>query len=274
MLFGLNPSLLKMHTPQTAHTIIFVIVSVALACLLAGSLWEWRRTGRPTMTLLILGGGFCCLNESLVDLLGRCYFPTHGGVMGQTLLGRTVPVWVDIAYAIFFGAFPYFLALLLQRGTSRRSMWMAIGAFWVANSILELPLLSTNLYVYYGEQPFKVAHFPLVWLTINVLGAFLAAVVAVRGAAFFQGRRRLLLLLVPFACYMASWVVDMPAFWALNSNVATWVKWCGVGAAIVLGVLAIDALIRLGRSGADAADQDDHQSAARTAGDALELQPA
>ena len=273
MPFGLNPSLHQMRTPHTAHTIIFVIVAAVLAVLLAGSVWEWRRTGRPAMTLLILGGGVCCLNESLVDLLGHCYFPTRGGVMAQTLLGRTVPVWVDIAYTIFFGAFPYFLALLLQRATSRRSMWLAIGAFWVANSILELPLLSTNLYVYYGEQPFKVARFPLVWLTINVLGAFLAAVVAVRGAAFFQGRRRLLLLLVPFACYMASWVVDMPAFWALNSSAATWVKWCGVGAAIVLGVLAIDALIRFGGAQTPAATSSEQQSAEPGAG-VRELQPA
>jgi hypothetical protein len=241
------PALHQMQTPHTAYTIIFVLVSVSLAVLLAGSAWQWRRSGQATMTLLILGGAVCCLNEPLVDVLGNCFFPLHGAAMGQTLLGRTVPLWVDVTYAIFFGAFPYFLSRLLLRGWSRRSMWMAIGAFWVANLVLEIPLLSSNLYVYYGEQPFKVARFPLSWLTINVLGAFLAAVVAARGAAFFRGRRALLLLLVPFAGYMASWVVDMPAFWALHSHAATWVKWCGVGAAIALGVLAIDVLIRVGR---------------------------
>jgi hypothetical protein len=262
-----------MHTPPTAHAVIFVIVSVVLGCLLAASLVHWRRTGRPTMTLLILGGAVCCLNESLADLLGHCYFPTHGGVMGQTLLGRTVPVWVDITYAIFFGAFPFFLALLLERGTSRRSMWIAIGTFWLANLMLEIPLLSTNLYIYYGEQPFKVAGFPLFWLTINVLGAFAAAVVVVRGAEFFRGRRRLLLVLVPFACYMASWVVDMPGFWAINSDASPFVKWCGVGLAMILGVVAIDGLIRFGRSGARPAAVAEHEPVPRAA-PARELQPA
>jgi hypothetical protein len=248
-MLAIPPSLRNIQTPHTAHVVIFVIVAVSLAALVALSLWRWRRTGSPVMTLLILGGGVCCLNEPLVDVLGRCYFPTHGGLMGQTLLGRTVPVWVDITYAIFFGAFPYFLSLLLRRrGASRGSMWVAICAFWVANLVLEIPLLGTNLYVYYGEQPFKVARFPLSWLTINVLGALFAAVVAVRGEAFFKGRRVLLLLLVPFACYMSSWVVDMPGFWALNSTASTAVKWLGVGVTMLLGLIAIDALIRVGLS--------------------------
>jgi hypothetical protein len=168
--------------------------------------------------------------------------------MGQTLLGRSVPIWVDITYAIFFGAFPYFLALLLQRGTSRRAMWSAIMAFWIANLILEIPLLGSNLYVYYGVQPFKVGGFPLFWLTINVLGAFSAAVVTVRCAPYLRGPRQLLLVLVPFACYMASWVVDMPGFWALNSDASNPVKWLGVGVSMLLGVIAIDTLIQIGRA--------------------------
>jgi hypothetical protein len=128
-------------------------------------------------------------------------------------------------------------------------MWMAIGAFWIANVILEMPLLGTHLYVYYGEQPFKVAGFPLFWLTINVLGAFSTAVVVARFGEFFRGRRALLLLVVPFASYMASWVIDMPGFWALNSNASNAVKWVGVGVSMILAVIAIDSLIQFGRAG-------------------------
>ena len=247
-MFAITPELARLHTPSTAHAVIFTIVATALAAILVVSVVVWRRTGRPTMLLLTIGGGVCCLNESLVDLLGHCYFPTHGGTMGQTLFGRTVPIWVDITYAIFFGTFPFLLSELLKRGTSRRNMWGAIIAFWFANSILEVPLLSTHLYVYYGDQPFKVARFPIEWLTINVLGAFLAAVIAARGSSFFRGRRQLWLLLVPLASYFASWVVDMPAFWAVNSHASTAVKYFGVGATLVLGVLAIDALIQAGRT--------------------------
>ena len=272
-MFALSPNLLGLHTPSTAHAVIFTIVAISLAALLAGSVWHWRRSGSPTMTLLIVGGGVCCLNESLVDLLGHCYFPTHGGLMGLTLLGRTVPVWVELTYAIFFGAFPFFLSVLLERGTSRSRMWAAIGAFWIANSILEVPLLSTHLYVYYGEQPFKVARFPLEWLTINVLGAFFASVVTVRAAPYLKGRRQLLLVLVPFACYMSSWVVSMPAFWALNSNASSAVKWAAVGVAIVLGALAIDALIRIGRAAPPPGPAVDDEPLAGAA-PRRELQPA
>ena len=267
-MFALTPELERMHTPTTAHAVIFAIVATALAAILVTAVVVWRRTGKPTMLLLTLGGGICCLNESLVDLLGHCYFPTHGGIMGLTLFGRTVPVWVEITYAIFFGTFPFLLSELLKRGTSRKAMWGAIVAFWVANSVLEVPLLSTHLYVYYGEQPFKVARFPMEWLTINVLGAFLAAVIAARGATFFRGRRQLWLLLVPLASYFASWIVDMPAFWAINSHAATGAKYIGVGAALILGVLAIDALIQVGRVEPPA----EPQAVARH--EARELQPA
>jgi hypothetical protein len=265
-MFSLSPQLLRLHTPHTAHAVIFTIVSVSLAAILVASVVVWRRTGKPTMLLLTLGGGLCCLNESLVDLLGHCYFPTHGGVMGLTLFGRTVPVWVEITYAIFFGTFPFLLSELLKRGTSRKAMWGAIVGFWVANSVLEVPLLSTHLYVYYGEQPFKVARFPIEWLTINVLGAFLAAVIAARGASVFRGRRQLWLLLVPLASYFASWIVDMPAFWALGSHASTAVRYCGVGLALVLGVLAIDVLIRVGRVEQDAPDHEPQQGETWRAG--------
>lgn len=268
-MFASTPALRALHTPSTAHAVIFTIVATALAAILVTSLVVWKRTGKPTMLLLTLGGGVCCLNESLVDLLGHCWFPIHGGIHGLTLFGRMVPVWVEITYAIFFGTFPFLLSELLKRGTSRRNMWGAIIAFWVANSILEVPLLSTHLYVYYGDQPFKVAKFPIEWLTINVLGAFLASVIAARGAAFFKGRRQLWLLLVPVFSYFASWIVDMPAFWAVNSHASQPVKYLGVGAALVLGVLAIDALIQVGR--VDAAEPETAPPAPEPA---RELQPA
>jgi hypothetical protein len=268
-MFAVSSQLKALTTPSTAHAVIFTIVAVALAAILVASVVVWKRTGKPTMLLLTLGGGICCLNESLVDLLGHCYFPIHGGIMGLTLFGRTVPIWVEITYAIFFGTFPFLLSELLTRGTSRRNMWGAIIAFWAANSILEVPLLSTHLYVYYGEQPFQVAKFPIEWLTINVLGAFLAAVIAARGAGFFRGRRQLWLLLVPIASYFASWIVDMPAFWAVNSHASNAVKYCGVGLALVLGVLAIDALIRVGRVG-----QPDSEPVAPPSEPARELQHA
>jgi hypothetical protein len=241
-----------MTTPDTAHTIVLVVLAVVVAAFVAFGAVHWRRSGSPLLLLLALGGLVCSLNEPLVDVLGHCYFPDGDGLIGQRLLGRGIPVWVDLAYVIFFGCFEWVLAGALQRGTARRTMWGAIGAFWALNAVLELPLLGSDLYVYYGEAPMKVGGFPLYWLPLNCLGAFLGAVVVARGAAFFTGRRQLLVVVVPFATYMGSWILDMPLFWALNSDAALGVKWAAAAFTIVAALAAIDALIRLGRSAAPA----------------------
>lgn len=224
---------------------MLVLLGILVAAAVLASLYLWRRTGKPTALLLTVGGLVCSLNEPLVDVLGNCWFPTDG-VMAQEIFDRAIPVWVVLAYVIFFGFFAYTQAALLRSGVTRRQVWMGIAAFWVLNTALEMPLLASDLYVYYGDQPFEIGGFPLSWLVINSLGSFAAAVIAVRLDWFFRGARRLLLAFVPFAAYMASWVLAMPYFGTQNADVSSPVRWIGAAVAMALGVVALDALIRIG----------------------------
>jgi hypothetical protein len=234
-----------MTTPTTAQTIITTILAAVVAGFVAAALADWRRSGSPAFLLMLVGGYVCSFNEATVDVLGHCFFPVDG-VIGYTAFGRPIPVWVILAYIVFFGGLSYVMALAFKRGASHRAMCYGIGIFGVLNVLLEIPMLGAGLYVYYGNQPFTIGGFPVSWLVINSLGSLFGAVVVVRLSWFFTGARQLLLILVPFATYMASWVLAMPYFAITNTDMPTGVLMAAAVLSMALGVIAIDGLIRIG----------------------------
>lgn len=235
----------EMTTPRTAQTIITAVLAVVVAAFVIAALADWRRSGSPAFLLMLVGGYVCSFNEATVDVLGHCFFPVDG-VIAYSAFGRPIPAWVVLAYVVFFGGLSYLMAVAFRRGAGRRTMWLGIAIFGVLNVLLEIPMLRSGLYVYYGYQPFAVGGFPISWLVINSLGSLFGAVVLVRLSWFFTGARRLLLVLVPFATYMASWVLAMPHFAITNTDVPAGVRIAAAVLSMALGVIAIDGLIRLG----------------------------
>jgi hypothetical protein len=153
---------------------------------------------------------------------------------------------VVLAYVIFFGALSYVMAQAFERGITHRGMWTGIAIFGVLNVLLEIPMLSAGLYVYYGDQPFQIGGFPVIWLVINSLGSLFGAVLITRLSWFFTGTRQLLLVFVPFATYMSSWVLTMPHFLITNTNALSGVRMTAAVISMALGLIAIDVLIRIG----------------------------
>jgi hypothetical protein len=232
-------------TPIGARDTAQLAIGAVVAAMALGAIWHWRRSGRSTGLLLLVGGLLCSLNEALVDLLGHCFFPKDSRI-AYTAYGYSVPWWVVTAYVGFFGGLTWLNSEYLRTGPTRRRMWTAIGAVGVLNLILEMPILASGVYLYYGDQPFMVGGFPLNWLVINSLGSLFASVVVARFSAFFTGLRQVLLLAVPYATYSMSWVVHMPLFGTLNAEVSSPVRWVAAAVSAVLGLVVMDALIRLG----------------------------
>jgi hypothetical protein len=232
-------------TPTTPQTIITVVLAVAVAGFVIAALVSWSRSKRPTFLLVLAGGYVCSFNEPLIDFLCHCFFPADGWV-GHTVFHRSIPVWVILAYVVFYGGLSYVLSAAFHSGVTRRTLWISIGIWGVLNLTMEIPLLQSNLYLYYGDQPFMVGGFPLSQLVFNAFGSLLGAVVITRLAWFFTGVRRLLLVVVPFATFMSSWVVGMPFFLVLGTDAAHGVRMLAAAASVVLGLAGIDTLIRLG----------------------------
>jgi hypothetical protein len=232
-------------TPATPQTIITIVLALAVAGLVIAALFDWHRIKRPTFLLLLGGGYICSLNEPLIDFLCHCFFPADGWI-GHTVFNRSIPIWVILAYVVFYGGLTYVLSVAFKSGVTRRALWIFIGIWAALNLTMEIPLLQSNLYVYYGDQPFLVGGFPLSQVVFNAFGSLLGAVVVTRLSWLFTGARQLLLLLVPFVTFMSSWVVGMPLFLAFGTDASHGVRTFAAAVSMSLGLIGIDTLIRLG----------------------------
>jgi len=196
-----------------------VAVSVAFA------IRNWRRTGSPLHLVCLVAGLLCAIDEPMEDLVGKCWFP-HKQI-AFTVYGRGIPWWVVCCYVLFFGNLPYLFARAFDKGITRRFFWQAIAMGFAFNALIEIPFLNTDVYTYYGHQPFNVAGFPLWWMFVNTGGALTAGVILWR---FFLPALRTkpgLLAVVPFLtgpAYLAwSLITGLPLHTALNTDAALWV---------------------------------------------------
>jgi hypothetical protein len=232
-------------TPATPQTIITVVLALVVAGFVIAALVSWSRTKQPTFLLLLVGGYICSFNEPLIDFLCHCFFPADGWI-GHTVFNRSIPVWVILAYMVFYGGLTYVLSAAFKSGVTRRTLWISIGIWGALNLAMEIPLLQSNLYVYYGDQPFMVGGFPLSQLVFNAFGSLLGAAAITRLSWFFTGARRLLLLAVPFVTFMSSWAVGMPLFLVLGTDAPHGVRMLAAAVSASLGLFGIDMLIRIG----------------------------
>jgi hypothetical protein len=158
-------------------------------------------------------------------------------------------MWGLPTYIIFFGGIPWLLLRELRRHRfTLRAFWIGVGLTFAADLAIELPLLQTNLYSYWGHgtPPFTVARFPLYWLLINTTGPIFCAAILFCVPGYFAGWRRLLLILVPVvADASCSIAVGLPVYTTLHApHVSVVVRWAGAALSIVIGLVILDALSR------------------------------
>jgi hypothetical protein len=224
---------------------ITIVLALAVAGFVIAALFDWYRIKRPTFLLMLAGGYICSFNEPLIDFLCHCFFPADGWT-GHAVFDRSIPIWVILAYVVFYGGLTYVLSVAFKAGVTRRVLWISIGVWGALNLAMEIPLLGSHMYVYYGDQPFLVGGFPLSQLVFNACGSLLGAVVVTRLSWWFTGARQLLLLFVPFVTFVSSWVVGMPLFLVLGTDASHGLRAFAAAVSMALGLIAIDTLIRLG----------------------------
>jgi hypothetical protein len=229
--------------PSTAQTGADIAwAALALISLLA-ILYECRRTRSPLPIIVLVGGAIAYLNEPIVDVLGLVWHPRIHQERVINTFGP-LPLWGLFCYVVFFGAATYLFLAVMRRGVKRKQFWIGIGALMVVNLGIEIPLLPTHLYYYYGYHtpPMTVAHLPLYWLFLNVGGPLLAAVVLLAGESFFRGRTMLLAALVPMTSYAAySLAAGWPIFTALHApHLAQGFVWAAAVLTIAISALMLD----------------------------------
>jgi hypothetical protein len=239
------PQMVFPRTPQTIAEIVLWIVVVAFV---AFAVRQWRRTGSPLGLALLAGGGIALLNEPLDDILGLVHHPRPGQDVVFETMGP-IPHWGLPTYIIFFGGIAYVLLLELRKLTfTPRAFWTGIAITFVADLLIELPLLYFRLYTYfgYGEVPMSIGGFPLYWLFINTTGPIMCAAILFAAPGHFTGWRAALALFLPLVTDAGcSAAVGLPVYNALHAPGApAWVTLVGGLASCAIGLAILDALAR------------------------------
>jgi hypothetical protein len=193
---------------------------------------ELYRGRGPVFIWFLLGGFIACLWEPIVDVLGQCWLPTRGQHWEAfTLLGRHIPLMMPFVYSWFVGGQAYLFYRLFTRGTTRRRMFELWALVFLVNIALETPGILTNVYTYYGKQPFDIWGFPLWWGFVNPLMPMIAATLVFRLKPYMTAVPLAIatVLVVPSADGVANAFAAWPVIAALNTDVGyvgTWIGGC------------------------------------------------
>ncbi|MUL65924.1 hypothetical protein BOO86_15720 [Mycobacterium sp. CBMA 234] len=241
---GMMAPPLDTPTPATAQLVVTAITGTLVLGALTYALMYWRRRGTPLYLFILLGGALAVLNEPALDLVSQIWFPRGGWTVFEAY-GRPMPVWALLSYTTFFGTQTFAVLELLKRGITRSRFWMGMAGVWLFNIALEVPVLRTELYFYFGYQPLRILDFPAVWLVLNSIGVALAVVIFQRFGDFFTGRRMLLAATVPPICQLVGLWFGTAHFVLLNTDASTLAKTVGTAVSIIAGLIALDGLARL-----------------------------
>ena len=234
-----NPSVVPLvaanNTALAAALAAFAVGAVAMSahCVLEA---VRRRSWLPV--LAIIGGVIALPIEPFWDVNVAFTFATNSHPIALTAFGRHIPLFVAFAYPAFIGWGSYLGYRLIKAGHPTRTLLALPAAFFLADAVIEMVGTKLNLWLYYGQQPFTVARWPVLFGllngTITLLGGALLAALEPR----LTGHKRpLLALAIPTAYAGIYAVAGWPMWVALNARVSRVVDWLAGAASIGICVL-------------------------------------
>jgi hypothetical protein len=224
---------------SSAQDVFSVAQFVVCGAMFAFAFRELRRGKGPIMLWCLLGGFIAVIWEPIVDVLGQCWLPSRGQHwIAFTLLNRHIPLMMPFVYSWFVGGQAYLFYRLFQRGITRKQLFQLWGLVFLVNICLETPGIATNVYTYYGKQPFDIWGFPLWWGFVNPLMPMIAAAMIYRLKPYLTPSRLAVatIAIIPCADGVANAFAAWPTIVALNTDVGYVGTW--IGACLTLGLAA------------------------------------
>jgi hypothetical protein len=164
-----------------------------------------------------LGGFILSLGEPMLDYLGHLWWPTNLPGPAFKGYGLNVPLLIPPCYAFFVSMTGYFAYRQFQRGLTVKGVFYVWLAILSTDFALEFPGVLTDVYKYYGKQPFYIGNFPLHWAWLNGTGFLVVGFLLWALVPRLQGAQTALILLVPLFAFLGSYgMTAMPAFASLN----------------------------------------------------------
>lgn len=218
----MQPTPLDYHASAVAGWLFTIWAGGFAFLLLPYVLYRLRRHRDPVPLLAWAGGFLCTLGDTMLDHLGHLWYPNNLPGPLFTAFGINEPLFLPPCYAAFVCMTGYFAYRMFQRGPSARQVWYVWLAIASTDLLLEFPGVLTDVYGYYGREPFYVGNFPLHWGWVNGTGMLMVGFGLWLAVPRLRGVRRLLILLVPITAFLGSYgMTAWPAFLSINANLST-----------------------------------------------------
>lgn len=228
--YGLTPA-------PGAPTLVTGIFTLLAVVVVIEAVRDWRKRGQPLLLAVVVAAVVTNLDEGIADHLGLVWYTD----VDQATWYRSfvpMPLFMLPAYIVFFAGLCTVVLRFIEANRTRRTFLLLAGVCWAVNLAIEIPLLTTGVYTYYGaDQPLSVGGFPLYWLVLNATGPLVAATVIHRLRGFLTGPRLLLVIPLLPMCYAAVMnAAGFPIFNALHSAAPGWLVEVAGLVTIVLGL--------------------------------------
>jgi hypothetical protein len=223
------------HGAELFFTVLMSVV-IGGACA-----WTLRKRD-PLLVMLCATAAVSSLIEPVYDYFGNAWWSTHLTTSFTSFDGRIYcPTIFPLGYAMWLGLGSYASFRVFERRPSRSSILKAFLLLALCEPALELPWLATHLFRYYGDQPFRVIGYSLVWDGINTAG------IAINGALLLwlsdrgrlRGRGALLAGVLPFTVigwyFMGGW----PLWLAMHADGSGPLIWVAGTLSIALSAIAV-----------------------------------
>ena len=237
-----------MPAPQPAGTIFLVGTCVILAAILLWWAFGGERQRRGwTLPLVFIGIALSAvLIEPIYDNTLLYWYPEENSLAFFRGYERTIPWFVPLGYAWFFGGSAYLVWRVIEAGVSAGRIWQLFFATvfvdWFAVSICEW----LDLSAFYGNQPFHVFGSPIWFSFCDASGGFVLGAALAKLMPYLDGPKRLWLLILPSFTYAATLgSTTAPVSLALNSAWSTPLTWAAGAATMAMCMLVIHVIAQM-----------------------------
>jgi hypothetical protein len=231
-----------MPAPQIAGAAFLIGTCVIMgAILLWWALGPERHRNGWVLPLVFAGTALSAVMiEPIYDNTLLYWYPDENRLAFFRGFGRTIPWYVPLGYAWFFGGAAYLVWRIIEKGASAARIWslfsVTICVDWLAVSICEW----LDLSAFYGNQPFHIFGSPLWFSLCDATGGFVLGAALAVFMPHLVGVKRLWLLLLPSFTYAATLgSTTAPVSLALNSSWSTPLVWLGGLATMAMCMVVI-----------------------------------
>jgi len=240
-----------MPAPEPAGTAFLVGTCVIMAAILLWWGFGAERQRRGWIMPLVFAGTAlsAVVIEPIYDNTLLYWYPDENSLAFFRAYERTIPWYVPLGYAWFFGGSGYLIWRVIDGGASVVRIWQLFAATvfvdWLAVSICEWLELSA----FYGKQPFHLFGSPLWFSFCDATGGFVLGAALALFMPYLHGARRLWLLLMPSFTYAATLgATTAPVSLALNSGWPMALVWMGGAATMAMCVVAIHVIAQMSQA--------------------------